>query len=125
MVLVTADSSQVSVRQLKGKTILVVFQPDCEHCQREAGQINKHIAAFENYQLYFISSSPMEEIRQFASDYAFSRLPNVHFGWAPTASITNNFGSISAPSMYIYDLNGKIVRIFNGETDIHEILKVI
>jgi peroxiredoxin len=119
------DGKAIDAKALKGKNILVLFQPDCDHCQHEAEDIRENLAAFSGYTLYFVSSSSMVEIQKFASDYKLADNKNVVFGWTPTENVLNNFGPIQAPSVYIYTDQGRLVQKFNGQTDISLILKYL
>lgn len=125
MKIALADGNQVDVKALSHKMVLVLFQPDCDHCQREAKEIHDHLGAFKDYQVYFISSHPMQVINQFSKDYQLDNKPNVHFAFTTVDNVLNNFGPISAPSLYIYSEQGKLVKKFNGETDIQEIIKFL
>lgn len=122
MQIILVDSSRLSARDLHGKNVIVMFQPDCDHCQREAKQIQENIAAFETYQVYFVSSATGEELKKFASEYKLDNYSHIHFGTTTVEEIISSLGQIDAPSVYIYD-NGKLKQKFNGETDIAEITK--
>ena len=120
----TLDGRKLQAKTLQGHpSVLVLFQPDCDHCQREAREIKKHIKAFENYQLYFVSTNPAQEVNRFMVDYKFSGEQNVFFVLTDLQSILDTFGPVSTPSLYIYSASGALVRKFNGETDINLILK--
>jgi peroxiredoxin len=119
------DGTTVQAKSLTGSLILILFQPDCDHCQREAQEFQKNLAAFNNYTLYFVSSVGIPETEAFAKQYGLSGHANVKFGVTAVENVLNNFGAISAPSMYIYDGGGKLVKKFNGETDIQQILEAI
>ena len=56
------DGRRQSASTLKGKIVIFLFQPDCDHCQREAADIARHISHFKDYQLYFVSSAPLKEV---------------------------------------------------------------
>lgn len=116
------DSTQLSASNLHGKTVIVMFQPDCDHCQREAKQIQENIGAFKSYQVYFVSSATGDELKKFASEYKLDSYRHIHFGSTTVEEIISSLGQIDAPSVYIYN-NGKLKQKFNGETDIHEITK--
>ena len=116
------DSTRISARDLTGKNVIVMFQPDCDHCQREAKQIQENIDAFKAYQVYFVSSATGEELKKFASEYKLDNFSHIHFGSTTVEEIISSLGQIDAPSVYIYD-NGKLRQKFNGETDIAEITK--
>jgi cytochrome oxidase Cu insertion factor (SCO1/SenC/PrrC family) len=119
------DGRTIDARTLKGKNVLVLFQPDCDHCQHEAEEVRENLEAFRDYTLYFISSAPMAEIEKFASDYKLSGNSNVVFGWTATENVLNNFGPIQAPSVYIYADQGRLVQKFNGQTDVGVIVKYL
>lgn len=116
------DSTRLSARDLSGKNIIVMFQPDCDHCQREAKQIQENIEAFKAYQVYFVSSAGTEELKTFATEYKLNSHAHIHFGSTTVEEIVASLGHIDAPSLYIYD-NGKLKQKFNGETDIAKITK--
>jgi peroxiredoxin len=117
------DNTPVNMKEVEDKTILVLFQPDCDHCQREAADIEENLVKFEEYQLYFLSNASIPELQQFANTYKLNNAPNVHFGTTPAEYIIQNFGSIPTPSLYIYSKDGKLVNEFKGETPIENILK--
>lgn len=125
MTLHLADGSQVQAKNLTGSTIIVLFQPDCDHCQREAKAISENAKSFQNYTLYFVSSVGFPELEAFARQYELNAMTNVHFANTEVQSIIDNFGSIPAPSLYVYNNLGKLTTKFNGETDITDILKSI
>lgn len=119
------DASQIDVRQLTGKIVLIFYQPDCDHCQREASEIAQNIAAFKGASLYFITSDVAEKAARFANEYKLSRIQHVYFGLTSTESVLKNFGPIATPSIYIYSEDRKLIKAFNGEVNISTILKYI
>ncbi len=125
ILLVKPDGSQVFTKNLEGKSIIVLFQPDCDHCQREAVQIREHLKAFRDYNMYFVSSAPIEEIEQFSEEYNLKGNPNVFFAYTDLMNILNNFGAVQTPSLYIYSEEQKLIKAFNGETAIGQILQHI
>ena len=118
------DGSRIDVNTLKGNTVLILFQADCDHCQREAKEIREHMSYFKNYSVYFISADPVTALEKFGNDYNLLSQPNVHFGSTTVESVLNSFGPIPTPSVYIY-LDQRLVKKFNGEVQIEKILQVI
>lgn len=119
------EGEQIEVRELPGNTILILFFSDCDHCQREAKAIHERIDAFKNYTVYFISSDSLKDIQKFADDYQLNAIPNVKFGNTEVAMVIRSFGAVPTPSVYIYSSQKKLVKQFNGETDIEEIIKFL
>ncbi len=119
------DGTKVSAKKLPGKVALILFFPDCDHCQREAAQIQKNIAGFKDYTLYFISSASFEDINHFATTYQLANYKNVVFARAETRNVIEAFGPIETPSLFLYDKNGKLIQSFSGEVAVEVILKYI
>jgi peroxiredoxin len=119
------NGTPVNLRTLKGKIILILYQPDCDHCQRESTALREHIEALQSYEVYFITASTVQESEAFAKEYKFKDQMNVHFALTPVEKIVTTFGPISAPSLYVYSEDHALVKHFNGETPVEDILKVL
>jgi thiol-disulfide isomerase/thioredoxin len=117
------DGSKQLASTLTGKTVLFLFQPDCDHCQREAVDIKRYIDNFKDYQLYFISSAPLPEVLKFAKEYELKQYPNIHWGTTTVQNIISTFGPIEAPSLYLYSNDGKLIESFVGEIAVEVIVK--
>jgi peroxiredoxin len=119
------SGDEVNFRELSGNTIIVIFFADCDHCQREAAAIRDRMDAFKKYNLYFISSNEMKDIHRFAKDYQLVDFENVTFVKVDGGKVVQTFGAIPTPSVYIYSAEKKLVKHFNGETNIEEIIKFL
>ena len=102
LVLTLSNGEKIPTKTLKGNNILILFQPDCDHCQHEAVEIEQRLEDFKDYTLYFISSSPMEQITAFAKNFKMDQKKNVRFAWTTGESVLTYYGSIPTPSIYIY-----------------------
>lgn len=123
--LMMRDGTQKSASELSGHVALILFQPDCDHCQREAEDIRRNIDGFKEFELYFISSAPIEEVIQFARQYDLEKWEQVHLATTTVPEILRSFGPIDAPSIYLYGEDGKLIQSFNGEVAIEVVLKYI
>ena len=119
------DGAKKLASELTGNVALILFQPDCDHCQREAADISRNIDGFKDFQLYLISSAPLEEVIQFAREYDLESREQVHLGTTTVSEILRNFGPIDAPSIYLYGKDGRLIQSFNGEVAIEVVLKYI
>lgn len=125
MTIALLDGSQRQAKKLEGKTVLILFFPDCDHCQREAAQIQKNITSFKEHSLYFLTTAAKQEAEKFAVDYKLNNVKNVKFGFITINDVLTNFGAVATPSLYIYSSDHKLVQKFNGETNIDSILKYV
>jgi peroxiredoxin len=122
--LITFENGQIqSARNLKGKMLLILFQPDCDHCQREAVDFRENMEHFKNIPMYFVSASTIEEVQKFADEYKLSQFPNIRWGTTTVSNILSTYGAIDAPSVYLYDEQGKLVHNFNGEVAVEVIVR--
>ncbi|PSR57083.1 hypothetical protein AHMF7605_28185 [Adhaeribacter arboris] len=118
------DQTKFNAKDLKGKTVLIFFEPDCEHCQREANEMQKHLPAFAKYSVYFFSPAPFDQMQQFFMKYNLSG-PNISYAQTPFNIILQELGAIPAPSVYIYSEQGKLIKAFKGETPMANILPLL
>ncbi len=103
---------------------MIFFEPDCDHCQREANEMQKHLDAFSKYTVYFFSPAPMDQMQQFFMKYNLSG-PNIFYAQTPFNVILQELGAIPAPSVYIYTEQGKLVKAFKGETPMEKIVPLL
>lgn len=125
IILIEENGTQFSTRTLDGNVILILFGASCDHCQREATQIHENLKEFESYTLYFISMDPFPILHQFAKDYGINDQPNIHFVRADGGSVFHALGYMQTPTILIYDHNRKLLKRFDGETKVQEILKLL
>lgn len=122
MLLTRLDGEQFMATRLEGKTVLVLFQPECDDCQRQAVQMQEHLAAFQDYSVYFVSNAGLQELARFAENYELDNRNNVHFAQVSLEDILNALGPMPAPSLFIYSADGRLVNTFKGETEIQQII---
>lgn len=125
MPLVRADGTQLTVRDLAGKVVLVFFLPDCSHCQREARQISSHLNAFKDYSVYFVSTAPLPQLEQFAREYNLSGQPNVFFAQTTPEELYRYYGLFPTPTVYIYKEGGQLAKVFRDETPVETIISAL
>lgn len=125
LMLTKINGDSVLTSSLEGPVVLVFFSPDCDHCQREAADIRLHISAFKDYSLYFISPSPAEEIKEFATTYGLMGHPNIEFARADVTEVVRLMGKVSTPTLCIYSKEKQLVKRFDGETEMEEIAKFL
>lgn len=73
----------------------ILYNPDCDHYQREAKEIRPQLNAFESYTVWFVSSDSFDNISRFAKDYDLVNQMNDRFVRTETIAVINNFGAIA------------------------------
>jgi peroxiredoxin len=123
--LIEENGGQFSATTLPGNSILIFFSSDCDHCQREATEIEKNLAGFKNYHLFFISMNPFPAMKKFAETYKINNHHNIKFFRADGKTVFDALGSIQTPTICVYNSDKKLVKKFDGETKVDDILNVL
>lgn len=117
----TLEGTATSTRNLQTPLVLILFFADCDHCQREAKEIEKNLDLFNGKTIQFISAEKIPVIQKFAADYGLNNESNVKFGRAESTDVYMNFGSIPTPAIYVYSADKRLIKSFKGETPVAEI----
>jgi thioredoxin-related protein len=105
------------------KTIILFFNPDCDHCQYEAQAILEHPSDFVNTNFWWVTTVDSLAINDFSKKYHLDKLSNHYFAKLPVEKVVETFGSVSVPHIFIYDKTGVLQKEFRGETKIEALLK--
>jgi thioredoxin-related protein len=118
-----ADSSIFTKDNLKKKkaTIIMMFSPDCEHCQEETKTLTANIHLFKKAQIIMVSPLDFNYMRQFYNDYKIADYPNITMGRDPNYFLGTFFNVHSFPSFFLYNKKGKLVNKFIGGYSVQEI----
>jgi len=117
------DSSIFTKDDLKKKkaTIIMMFSPDCEHCQAETKELKAHMDLFKKVQIIMASPLDYNYIKKFYEEYQLADYPNITMGRDPSYLLGTFFKVRSFPSVFVYDKKGNFVTSFVGSTPIEEI----
>ncbi len=104
-------------------TIILFFNPDCDHCQYEAKAILEHQSDFATTHFWWVTTVDTLAINDFSKKYHLDKLSNHYFAKLPAEKVVETFGSVSVPHIFIYDKTGVLQKEFRGETKIEALLK--
>jgi thioredoxin-related protein len=103
-------------------TIILFFNPDCDHCQYEAQAILEHPSDFVNTNFWWVTTVDSSAINDFSKKYHLDKLSKHYFAKLSTEKVIETFGSVSVPHIFIYDKTGVLQKEFRGETKIKALL---
>lgn len=111
--------------QLKENTpsVFIAFNPECEHCQYEAKNINEKQKELESLNIILFTSANDSITQAFSKTYGLNTLKNVHIVIDSTNEMRRLFDIKGIPTVFIYNAQNQLVKRFNGETKIEAILK--
>lgn len=108
----------------KNKPLLVVlFSPDCEHCQHEAEMLYAGREMLEKIHIVMITTYPTYRIKEFAENYGLNNMKNLVIAKDPHYLMIPFYDVRSFPFMAFYDKRGKLIDTFQGTTNVEKILE--
>lgn len=106
-------------------TVFLYFNSECEFCQHEARNISENIHLLKDIQLVFVSTEPIEKIKEFSEQNSLEKIKNVNFLHDGYHNFSILFQPSSIPFNLIYDKDQKLLKIQKGQLSVHGILKII
>lgn len=121
------DSSQFSKDDLKKNkaVIIMIFSPDCEHCQRAIKDLKRHAEEFKNVQIVITSPLDFKIIKKFYDEYNIAAYPNITMGRDGSYFLGTFYKITNFPSLFVYDKKGNFVEKFEGDVPFSKIVKVL
>ncbi|WP_316829793.1 TlpA family protein disulfide reductase [Pedobacter aquatilis] len=118
--------SNVNINQAK-KTLFILFDCTCEHCQREAKELNSVYSKFKDVNILMVTLDESISIQKFFGSYApgLNLKPNVTVLQDKNRTFIPTFLPSQYPAMYLYSTGGKLLVYSNGDGGIKKVLKSI
>jgi thioredoxin-related protein len=107
------------------ETIVMIFSPDCEHCQRATKDLEAHYSLFKDVQIVMASPLDFNLIKKFYDVYNIAAFPNIKMGRDGSYMLGSFYKITSFPSIFVYDKKGNFVEKFEGDYPFEKIAKVL
>lgn len=105
-------------------TCIIIFSPDCSHCQDEATELTKNADKFKSVFFIWNSYKEMADIKAFATKYGLDNQSNVVVGRDPEFSIPVFFRPRMTPFVAVYE-KGQFLKVYEQGVKVPELLKII
>ena len=106
-------------------TLVIVFKPDCDHCQLTTKEIIKNISSFKNVQIIMASPAGYAQLKKFYEDYDLARYPGIVIGRDPGYFLGSFYKIRSFPAIFLYDTDANFVKAFDGSIPVIKIVEVL
>ena len=107
--------------QKKEPVLLMIFSPECGHCQHETEVLLKNIDHFRNAQIVMSTWLPYSEMMAFYKTYKIADYPQITMAWDKKYFFLPYYHVQSYPSLIVYNKEGKFVKIFSGDIKMEEV----
>jgi len=108
----------------KGKTVVVYFSPNCEHCQQLGADIGMQRNQLADIDFVFVTRMEEADAILYAQKCNLWEKPNIHFGLDVDAVFYGYFGDMFIPSSYIFNEKGKFLQSVHQKAMVKDILDV-
>lgn len=107
----------------KGKPVLLMlFSPECSHCQHTAEDIVKHKDSLKNIEIVMATLHTISQMNSFAETYGLKAMPNVVLGKDVYYILPSFYRIRNLPYMALYKANGDLIQTFEGSMPIENVI---
>jgi thioredoxin-related protein len=108
----------------KKKVLLMIFSPDCEHCQHEAEQIVASKEALKDIHIIMATTLPIYKMQAFSEKFGLDKMENVVIAKDPYYLLPGFYEIRTLPFAALYNKKGALIGTFEGGVGIEKILEV-
>lgn len=107
------------------KSILILFDTSCSHCQAEMDSIGKRYNEFKHVNFYLVTLDAKPEIATFMNKYGsgLNGKKNVTILLDSGHEFIPKFQPTKYPAMYVYSEHKKLIKSFFGQKDVEDVLE--
>jgi thioredoxin-related protein len=109
----------------KKSTLIMVFSPECGHCQHVTTLLLNDINHFKNTQILMTTWLPYNEMISFYNTYKIADYPQITMAWDKKDFFLPYYHVQSFPMLIAYDKKGKLINTFDGNVKMETIWKAI
>ena len=108
----------------KKPVLLMLFSPDCSHCQNTAIEIGKYRKELNDIRIVMVTMHPVSQMREFISKYQLDRVPEVVVGKDIYYFMIPFYNIKNLPYMAFYNKKGRLISVFEGAMSIPGIIEL-
>jgi len=110
----------------KNKPLLIIlFNPDCDHCKHETVEIIQNIDQLKDVQIVMATTMTLDAMRAFYERYDLRRFDNIHVGQDTKYTLPSFYQNRLLPYLAIYDKNGSLLNTFEGSRKIDDLVNAL
>jgi thioredoxin-related protein len=107
----------------KSAVMLMIFNPECSHCQHETEEIIKNIEEFKNIQIVMVTMMPLADLRAFKEKYKLDQFENIVVTKDPNFFLATFYMLHNLPFLAFYNKKKELISVFEGSMPIEKVLK--
>ncbi len=108
---------------VKHKTLIMFFSPDCTHCQHQTEDMLAAIDSLKDIQIVMATYQPFEEMVAFNQKYKIEKYSNIKLGRDIKYFFPPFYRMKSLPHLALYNDKGNYITSFEGNQKISTLLE--
>ncbi|MGQ9864234.1 MAG: TlpA family protein disulfide reductase [Bacteroidia bacterium] len=104
--------------------IVIFFDPYCDHCQAQVKYLYEGKDRIKNWTFLWVSTEKPQAIQEFYTNY-LKNLPNMYVARDSKFSFDATFGYAVVPTIFVYDAQGNLKKVFSQEVTAEQIEKAL
>lgn len=124
--LLMADSSSYFTKDMlpkKTPVFLIVFNPECDHCQHETEEILKNIDRFKNIRIVMATMAELRLMKDFIQHYNLGEYENITVGRDTNYFLMTFFHMHNMPFLAFYNRKKELISVFEGSMPVEKVLE--
>lgn len=102
--------------------MLMLFNPQCEHCRQATEDLLKNIDKFKDIQIIMSTSMLFDSMMTFREKYQLAQFENIVVAQDPNFFLPTYFMINSLPFLAFYDKKKELIEVFEGSLPVKKIL---
>ena len=107
----------------KSATLLMLFNPQCDHCQHETEEIIKNIDKFKGIQIVMATSMLFDSMITFREKYKLAAYKNITVAQDTHYFLPSYYMIGNLPFLAFYNKKKELISVFEGSLPIDKVLK--
>jgi thioredoxin-related protein len=107
----------------KKPVLIMLFSPDCNHCQRTAEELWQHQKEMKDIVIVMSTLHSISQMNAFVREYRLDEIKNIVTGKDVHYILPSFYGIKNLPYLAMYDRKGKLIMGFEGSMPVIKILQ--
>jgi thiol-disulfide isomerase/thioredoxin len=124
-ILLTDSSTYLTKDDLEKKksVMIMLFSPDCDHCNHETEDIIKNIAAFKKVQIVMATMLPFNKMIDFYNKHDLKRFDNIIVGKDVSFFFPVFYNVHNLPFLAFYNKKKELISVFSGALPVEKVIE--
>ena len=112
------------VLKKKSPVMLMIFNPQCDHCQLETEALIKHINDLKDIQIIMATVMPFDSMMYFRKKYKLAQFSNIIVGQDIHYFLPGFYMISNLPYLAFYNKKKELISVFEGSMPLSKVIEI-